>query len=59
MATTDDLPSYAQWRGSIEGRLGRLEAQVEIEGMLLALRSTQQAHTGRLTKGLPAITVIP
>jgi hypothetical protein len=50
METTDGLPSFAQWRGSVEGRLGRLEAQIEIESMLLALRATQQAHTARLTK---------
>ncbi len=50
METTDDLPGFAQWRGSVEGRLGRLEAQIEIESMLLALRATQQDHTARLTR---------
>jgi hypothetical protein len=50
MTTTDDLPGFAQWRGSVEGRLGRLEAQAEIEGMLLALRAAQQDHTARLTE---------
>ena len=35
MATTDDLPSFAQWRGSIEGTLQQVRVGVEaIQGRL-------------------------
>jgi hypothetical protein len=40
----DDLGSVAQWRGSVEERLGRLEAEVDIVAHLLALRKAQQDH---------------
>jgi septal ring factor EnvC (AmiA/AmiB activator) len=42
---TDDLDDFAQWRGSVDDRLGTLETKVETEAHL---RATMDGDMGKL-----------